>query len=61
MADKKPAKKKTYKLYKLFESKGGLTKKAKSCPKCGTGYLLAQHKDRIMCGKCHYTEFTGKK
>lgn len=34
-----------------------LTRKNKSCPKCGPGVFLAHHKNRISCGKCHYTEF----
>ncbi len=28
----------------------------KHCPKCGVGYALANHKDRLSCGKCHYME-----
>ena len=27
-----------------------------SCPKCGSGFLMAAHKDRRTCGKCGYTE-----
>ncbi|MFH1053997.1 MAG: 30S ribosomal protein S27ae [Candidatus Woesearchaeota archaeon] len=34
--------------------------KNKTCPKCGSSFLMAQHKDRITCGKCHYTEFSAK-
>ena len=33
----------------------------KFCPKCGAGVYMAAHKDRQYCGKCHYTEFSGKK
>jgi ubiquitin-small subunit ribosomal protein S27Ae len=29
----------------------------KSCPKCGQGVFMAQHNDRLACGKCGYTEF----
>ncbi len=32
----------------------------KFCPRCGPGIFLAQNKNRIFCGKCHYTEFSGK-
>lgn len=39
---------------------GKLVKKA-SCPKCGPGIFLAEHKDRVYCGKCHYTEFKARK
>ena len=28
----------------------------KSCPKCGSGVRLAEHKDRRACGKCGYFE-----
>lgn len=31
-------------------------KAGKSCPKCGTGVRLAEHKDRRTCGKCGYME-----
>jgi len=31
-------------------------KKKKSCPKCGPGIHLAEHKDRLSCGKCGYYE-----
>ena len=47
MADeKKSEKKKDVKPYK----------KHKSCPKCGTGIRLAEHADRLSCGRCGYTE-----
>lgn len=32
----------------------------KHCPKCGPGVFLAEHRDRISCGKCGYTEFVKK-
>lgn len=31
-------------------------KPGKHCPKCGPGVRLAQHKDRLSCGKCGYFE-----
>lgn len=30
---------------------------AKFCPRCGPGIFLAESKNRIFCGRCHYTEF----
>jgi len=27
------------------------------CPRCGQGIFLSKHKNRLHCGKCHYTEF----
>ncbi|GAB7016921.1 30S ribosomal protein S27ae [Methanogenium cariaci] len=29
----------------------------KVCPRCGKGVFMAEHKDRVSCGKCGYTEF----
>jgi small subunit ribosomal protein S27Ae len=68
MAEKKPAGKpaaggKTgghptvHKMYKVGEKAERLKK---TCPKCGPGMFMAQHKDRTTCGKCHYTEFQKK-
>lgn len=46
----------------LYETKGGLLeRKRRSCPKCGPGVLMAEHKNRLNCGKCGYTEFKEKK
>ncbi len=48
----------TRKPHDLYEIDGDVVKrKRQSCPKCGEGYFLAEHKDRISCGKCGYTEF----
>jgi ubiquitin-small subunit ribosomal protein S27Ae len=38
-----------------------ITRTRKHCPKCGPGVFLAEHKDRVSCGKCGYTEFVKKK
>jgi small subunit ribosomal protein S27Ae len=35
---------------------GKLIRKGKPCPKCGSGVFLAEHHDRLSCGKCHYME-----
>lgn len=56
MAKKQRKKKKTSKRYVLYEAKGQLKRKNKFCPKCGAGIFLAQHKDRLVCGKCGYME-----
>ena len=34
-----------------------ITRLRRHCPKCGDGFFLADHKDRLSCGKCGYTEF----
>ena len=60
MADKKSKaipKKKSQSISTVYEVSGNkLSKKNKSCPKCGAGVFLAEHKDRRSCGKCGYSE-----
>jgi len=34
-----------------------LKRTRKCCPKCGDGVFLADHKNRMACGSCGYTEF----
>lgn len=34
-----------------------VTLNRKYCPRCGPGIIMAEHKDRVSCGKCGYTEF----
>jgi len=47
--------------YKYYEIDGETIKRTKkACPRCGPGIFLGESKDRIHCGKCHYTEFMGK-
>jgi len=42
----------------LFELKDdSVSRKNKSCPKCGGGIFMAAHKDRFSCGKCGFTEW----
>ena len=68
MADKKaPAKgaakkssKKPTKLWKLYEVQGDkITRKNQFSPK-SPGDFLANHKDRLVCGKTGYTEYKRK-
>ena len=37
-----------------------LLRKKRTCPKCGDGVFLAEHSNRVSCGKCGYTEFKKK-
>ena len=57
MAEKKDQgkikKKRTSQRWKNYD-KG--KKKNKFCPKCGAGIFLAEHKDRLYCGKCGFME-----
>lgn len=61
MANKKPKNKVPSARFKKYKINGGKLEKAKSCPRCGEGTFMAQHKDREYCGGCHYTEFKSKK
>jgi ubiquitin-small subunit ribosomal protein S27Ae len=45
-------------MYKISADK--LERKRRSCPKCGDGVFLAEHSNRVSCGKCGYTEFKSK-
>jgi len=38
-------------------SGGAVERKKQPCPKCGPGIFLAEHKDRVACGKCSYTKW----
>jgi small subunit ribosomal protein S27Ae len=52
---KKP--KKPNQVWKIYEKKGeAVERKNKTCPKCGPGYYMAKHKDRVTCGHCNYME-----
>lgn len=43
-----------HELYKVEGDK--LVRLRKPCPECGPGYFMAQHKDRVSCGKCGHQE-----
>ena len=46
---------KQYNMYKIFSVSGNSVKRNnKTCPKCGT--FMANHKNRVTCGKCNYME-----
>lgn len=43
----------------FFTVKDGKIERTKRhCPKCGPGTFMGEHKDRVSCGKCGYTEFS---
>ncbi|MCX6709603.1 MAG: 30S ribosomal protein S27ae [Candidatus Woesearchaeota archaeon] len=59
-SEKKSEKKKakTTKVYSYYTASGSsLERKKRTCPKCGDGFFMSEHKDRFSCGKCGYTEF----
>jgi ubiquitin-small subunit ribosomal protein S27Ae len=58
---KSASKKRPSQKWKAYSIEGDrIVRKLKSCPKCGEGVHLGQHKDRASCGKCGYTEFAKK-
>lgn len=62
MPKKKVKKKITPKASAFYVISGGsISHSKRTCPKCGSGVFMAEHKTRLTCGKCHYTEFKGKK
>ena len=59
---KRPHKNKpTSKKYAKYKIEGNKLTKERFCPRCGAGVFLMRTKGRVYCGKCHYTEFEGKK
>lgn len=44
--------------YKIEGEKASRGKR--SCPKCGAGIFMAEHKERFHCGKCSYTEWKNR-
>lgn len=48
-----------YKFYKINNDK--VTRLRKDCPRCGKGSFLAEHSDRLSCGKCGYADFKSVK
>lgn len=37
-----------------------IRKVRRECPRCGRGVFMAEHSDRVTCGRCKYTEFKRK-
>jgi ubiquitin-small subunit ribosomal protein S27Ae len=60
---KKPHKNKpTSKKYSKYKVEGDkISLQGKFCPRCGPGIFLMVNQGRKYCGKCHYSEFEGKK
>jgi small subunit ribosomal protein S27Ae len=63
MADKEKQKTKAPGISKkdFFKVEDGkLTRTKNHCPKCGPGVFMAEHPNRVACGRCGYTEFKKK-
>jgi len=55
---KKPHKNKpTSRRYAKYKIEGNNIAREKTCPRCGPGIFLMKAKDRLYCGRCHYTSF----
>jgi len=59
MAKKKVKNKKPSKKWEKYKLDGDKLARSKMCPRC-TGVFLAEHKDRLYCGNCHYVEMKKK-
>ncbi len=45
-------------VWKYYKLEGETVKRLKrECPRCGKGVFMGEHKDRVACGRCGYTEF----
>ncbi|NOJ30002.1 MAG: 30S ribosomal protein S27ae [Nitrososphaeraceae archaeon] len=56
MTGKKEKKEKS--VSQFYKIEGDALKRTKrECPRCGKGVFMAEHKDRLTCGKCGFTEF----
>ncbi|MCX8188846.1 MAG: 30S ribosomal protein S27ae [Nitrososphaeria archaeon] len=51
----KKALKGVWKLYVIQDDK--IVSRRVDCPKCGRGVFLAEHEDRLTCGRCGFTKF----
>jgi small subunit ribosomal protein S27Ae len=56
MAKRKLKNKVSSKKYKHYKISGDKIERKLTCPRCGAGMFLAQHKDRLYCGNCKYVE-----
>jgi small subunit ribosomal protein S27Ae len=54
-AVKKKERKGVYALYKIEDDK--ISRLRPTCERCGSGYFMANHKDRYTCGHCGFTRY----
>jgi len=52
---KKKEEKGIFSLYKVENDK--VTRLRPTCERCGSGYFMAEHKDRYTCGHCGFTRY----
>jgi len=57
--EKPKAPKRRIQAHKLYRVDGNsLSRLRKECPRCGKGYFMAQHGNRLTCGHCGYTVYS---
>jgi len=57
--EKPKAPKRRIQAYKLYKVDGNsISRLRKECPRCGKGYFMAQHGNRLTCGHCGYTVYS---
>ncbi|GEM_PF-838724 len=61
MADKKIKNKLPSKKWSKYKLNNDKLERKPTCPRCGAGNFMAEHKDRLYCGKCAYTVFNDKR
>ncbi len=45
-------------IHEYYAMDGDTIKRTRQfCPKCGSGVYLAEHADRVTCGRCGYTKY----
>ena len=54
--EKKPQSKSKHKNVQVWKKYKDGKFAGRWCPRCGPGVILAHHKGRMMCGRCHYSE-----
>ncbi|MCS6768507.1 MAG: 30S ribosomal protein S27ae [Candidatus Nitrosocaldus sp.] len=48
-------------VWKYYAIEGNKIRRLRrECPRCGRGVFMAEHSDRVTCGRCNYTEFKRK-
>ena len=60
MAKKKVVNKRPSKVWTKYKVEGDKLTRSKYCQRCGPGYFLAEHSDRLVCGHCNYVEIKSK-
>jgi small subunit ribosomal protein S27Ae len=53
---KKPKSKSRHKNVQIWTKYEKGKAKGKFCPRCGAGTFLAEHGNRVTCGRCKYSE-----